>query len=94
MSEERETLSQILHTLNQLVEGIDRLGNQVGVPQLLTLAQVAEATGLSIDSIRRKCDRRELRYIQDGPNAAKRIALDDLKKWIDRNSVAPLRKPA
>jgi excisionase family DNA binding protein len=65
---------------------------QTNIPRLLTIPQTAEALGVSCDTVRRLCDRRELRYVQSGPNAAKRIAVADLQKWIDRNAVEPVRR--
>ncbi len=61
------------------------------IPHLLTIPEVADIAHVSQDTVRRWLDRRELRYIQTGPRAAKRIALSDLQKWIDRNAVNPLR---
>lgn len=60
-------------------------------PRLLTMGESATALGVSTDTVRRMCDRREIRYVQAEAGAAKRIALADLQAWIDRHAVPPLR---
>lgn len=86
-----ETLALILRRLDQLDAKLETL-TPVGAPQYLTVAEAGEAYRVSPDTIRRACDRRELRYSQDKPGAAIRIATKDLQAWADKRATAPLRK--
>lgn len=90
-SVENEALALILRKLDQLNAKVDSLGPTT-VPRFLTIAEAAEAYRVSKNTIRRACDRRELRFSQDKPGAAKRIAAKDLQTWADRRAVAPLRR--
>lgn len=81
----------ILRRLGQVMDRLDTIA-PTGPPRLLTMQEAAAALGVSRDTVRRLCDRRELRYVQAGPSTAKRIPQADLQKWIDRHSVAPLRR--
>jgi excisionase family DNA binding protein len=78
----------LLRAIERLHERMDEL---IPLPaRLLTFEQSAEYMAMSIDTIRRMCDRRELTYVQARPGAAKRIPLDALQRWIDEHSRRPL----
>lgn len=79
----------ILRCLSQVLERLDDIG-PTSAPRLLTIQEAATALGVSRDTVRRMCDRREIRYVQTEPGAAKRIALADIQAWIDRYAVPPL----
>lgn len=80
----------ILVSLSRLMDRLDQLA-PASQPRLLTVQEAATALGVSRDTIRRMCDRREIRYVQTEAGAAKRIALADIQAWIDRHAVPPLR---
>lgn len=85
-----EMLELILRKLDQLQAQIDDL--KPTAKQRLSLREAALRTGCSTDTIRRACQRRELRYSQNGQGAAIRIAVQDLEAWLDRQSV-PIARP-
>ena len=86
-----EHAQAILRRLDQVLARLEEV-RPVHVPRLLTIQEAADSLGVSRDTIRRMCDRRELRYIQDGPGASKRIAAQDLQAWADQRAVAPVRR--
>jgi excisionase family DNA binding protein len=57
--------------------------SRTGLPALLTIGQVAEATGLSTKTIRRRVADRTLRAVRVGPKAIR----------IERDSVLDLLRP-
>ena len=87
---EHDTTTAILKSLSRMAERLDHIA-PTAAPRLLTIQEAATALGLSRDTIRRMCDRREIRYVQTEPGAAKRIPLADVQTWIDRHAVPPLR---
>lgn len=82
--------SHILRRLTQVLERLDDVA-PTKTPRLLTIQEAATALGVSRDTVRRLCDRREIGYVQSEPGAAKRIALADIEAWINRHAVPPLR---
>lgn len=67
------------------------MSNQTQPPKLLSLAQVSELLGVSVDTVRRICRRREIKYYQARKASAIRIADHDLRAYIDAHSVDPDR---
>lgn len=82
--------AEILQSLAKVLSRLDEIA-PTKAPRLLTTQEAATALGVSRDTIRRMCDRREIRYVQAEAGTAKRIALADIQAWIDRHAVPPLR---
>ena len=78
----------IVRMLDRILTRLES-STQARRPRLLTMAETADCLGVSIDTVKRMCDRRELAYVQARPNAAKRIAEDELSRWITAHSVLP-----
>lgn len=83
-----DTTTAILQRLDELTTRVRALTT---LPRLLTITQAAECLGVSTKTVRRHLDRRELRYVQEGAGAAKRIRAADLERWIERNTVREVR---
>ena len=62
------------------------------LPRYVSIEEAADTYGVSPDTIRRLLHRRELAYVQAGPNAAKRIPMDDLLRWIDEHTTRPIAR--
>lgn len=88
MSPANTELQVILRRLDTLMAAVEALKPE---PRLLELEEAAERLGVSVDTVRRLCDRREIRYVQAAAGHAKRIALADVQAWIDRHAIPPLR---
>jgi excisionase family DNA binding protein len=86
-----DTQTLILRRLEQVMTRLETL-TPTPTARLLTVAQVAEYAAVSEDTVRRWLDRRELRYMQDRPKAAKRVALADLERYLARQAVEPVRR--
>lgn len=84
----QDSTSHILRGLSRVLAKLNDI-TAATAPRLLTVAETAAALGVSKDTVRRMCDRREIRYVQTEAGAAKRIALADIQAWIDRHAVPP-----
>jgi excisionase family DNA binding protein len=78
--------------LDRIMRKLDRLEEGRAVPRYASIATLAEAYEVSDDTIRRACDRRELRYTQVTAGGAKRIAIADFAKWLERHTVQALAR--
>lgn len=83
-----EATSLILRQLEDLNTKVQSLST---LPRLLTIPEAAQCLGVSEQTVRRHLDRREIRFVQEGPRSAKRIRSADLERWIDRNTVREVR---
>ena len=80
-----EVLTLLLRRFDKLEAKLDALTPDAA-PQFLSIKRAAKVYECSADTIRRACDRRELRFVQDGPKAAIRIDVKDLQAWADRRA--------
>ncbi len=83
--DENEAFALLLRRFDRLEAKLDAL-TPGGAPKFLTIKGAAKAYDCSPDTIRRACDRRELRFVQNGPKAAIRIDVKDLQAWADRRA--------
>lgn len=57
----------------------------------LTLKDAAAYAARSVDTLKRACQRRELKYTQDGPCGLITVAVSDLDAWLEKHSVREVR---
>jgi excisionase family DNA binding protein len=88
-----QNTAQILRRLDKALDRLDAAAAPLTAPRLLTIQEAATALGVSRDTVRRMCDRRDIGYVQTEPGTAKRIPLGDLQAWIDRHATPPLLAP-
>lgn len=82
-----------------LLSRIDRLeailvnGNSLYTEggRLLSIRQAAEYLGCSTDRMRRRVNRREIGFVQDGPRGDIKFRACDLDKWSQAHYVAEVR---
>ena len=82
----------IMRALRRVEDVLHEMQPPSGAPRLLSIPEVAESLGVSPDTVKRLCDRRELPYVQARAGAAKRIPLDGLHRWIDEHTTRPIAR--
>jgi excisionase family DNA binding protein len=75
--------------MSRVVEIKPNLNQEVTMPEMLTLREAAERTGLTVGCLQKWVARKEIRYIKLGRKAI-RLRESDLAKLIAQGTVEPI----